>query len=418
MRRIGGTAVRTRTQLAEEIEIGLAGSLNPRRTAMRLLSLLRPEFADWASLVLPDSTTDGLRLHGGDAVGFTAIVARSPRTDTRLERLLRTGNTDLIPLGEKTAAALAEMVPLGRLRDEVAVMGDGQLLAVGLNARGATLGALMLARRSGFDSDDVAFAARIGLRAAMALDSARLYEERTQIAAVLSGALRPPSLPEVENLRLAARYRPAAEHLDIGGDFYDIIGSGSDWLLALGDVSGKGVKAAAVTGRTRQSVRTAAHFDRHPAAVLRALNGALYGLAADQFVTVLCAHVRVAADGGHADVELATAGHQGPIVIRADGRVEQLEMYGTACGMLSDVEYHAVRLRLHRNDTMLMFTDGVEEARGPDGLLGVERLVALLPAYAGAAADVVCEAVEQYVIEHVDGGPHDDIALLAVSCGR
>jgi len=405
-------------QLAEEVEVGLAGSLNHRRTALRLLTLLRPELADWAVLVLPDDRTGGVRLYGGAVVDFSDVVPRSSITDTRLDRLLRTGNTEVTSVGPGRAAdALVAILPHRRLRDEVLAIGSAELLAVALDARGATLGALLLARTDGFAAEDTEFAKRIASRAAIALDSARLYEERAHIAAVLTGALRPPSLPDIDDLRLAARYRPAAAHLDIGGDFYDVVGSDSDWLLILGDVCGKGVEAAALTGRTRQSIRTAAHFDRRPASVLRALNTVLYESGSDQFVTVLCARLQVADGGAHADIELSTAGHPAPIILRANGFVEQPDLFGTACGMVPDVHYRTADVRLHAGDTMLMFTDGVEEARGADGLYGVDRLVALLPAYAGTAPDVVCEAVEQAVVEYVDGGPHDDIALLAVTCG-
>ncbi|MHA0288701.1 PP2C family protein-serine/threonine phosphatase [Mycobacterium sp. C3-094] len=381
---------------------------------MRLLTLLKPELADWAMLALPDARSGGLVLQGGDSVGFTATISQAVIAGSRLDRVLRTGNTDATTdLGD---SSVAELLPHPALRAEVATLGVRHLLAVGLNARGATLGALLLARRGSFDADDIAFAGHLAARATIALDSARLYEERTHIAAVLSSALRPPSLPDVDHLHLAARYRPAAEHIDIGGDFYDVLGTDRDWLIALGDASGKGVEAAALTGRTRQSIRTAAYFDRRPAMLLRALNSVLYETRPEQFVTMLCAGVHIAESGSHVDVELATAGHQAPLVVRRDGHVEQLEVFGTACGMIPDVEYRTIELRLERGDTMLMFTDGVDEAHGAQGMFGVDRLAGLLPAYAGTSPDVLCEAVEQQVVEYVDGRPHDDIALLAVTC--
>ena len=383
---------------------------------MRLLTLLKPELADWAMLAMPDARSGGLLLQGGESVGFTATISQTSIAGSRLDRVLRTGNTDAT--SDIADPSLAGLLPHPALRAEVAALGLTDLLVVGLNARGATLGALLLARRGTFDADDTTFAGHLAARAAIALDSARLYEERTQIATVLSRALRPPSLPEIEHLHLAARYRPAAEHIDIGGDFYDVLGSDRDWLITLGDVSGKGVEAAALTGRTRQSVRMAAYFDRRPAMLLRALNSVLYETRPEQFVTVLCVGLHIAETGSHVDVDLATAGHQAPLVIRSDGLVEQLEVFGTACGMIPDVEYRTITLRLNRGDTMLMFTDGVDEAHGAQGLFGVDRLIGLLPAYAGASPDVVCEAVEQQVVEYVDGRPHDDIALLAVTCPR
>ncbi|MEY8016280.1 PP2C family protein-serine/threonine phosphatase [Mycobacterium servetii] len=178
------------------------------------------------------------------------------------------------------------------------------------------------------------------------------------------------------------------------------------------------MEAAALTGCARQSLRTAAYFDRRPAAVLAALNSVLDESISMPFVTVLCTRVRPNPDGTHADVELATAGHPAPIIVRADGGVEQAEVYGTAAGVVSEMAYGAVSLRLHRGDTMLLFTDGIDEARGDDGQYGTERLHALLPTYAGASPEIICEAVEQDVIEYLDGRRHDDMALLAVTCGR
>ena len=250
----------------------------------------------------------------------------------------------------------------------------------------------------------------------MALASARIDEERSLIASELQHRLRPRTLPHIDGVRLAARYRPAAEHLDIGGDFYDVFGSGNDWLVSLGDVSGKGVEAAVLTDRTRQSIRTAAHFDRSPppCSVRSILSFAswLRPIRQDRL-----RGMRTGSNESHVEIELAAAGHPGPIVLRADGRVEQVEVSGTAIGLRPDIRYHAVDVRLDRGDAMLMFTDGVDEAHGDDGFYGVERLMALLHAYAGASPEVICEAAEQNVVEYLDGRSHDDIALLAVTCG-
>jgi serine phosphatase RsbU (regulator of sigma subunit) len=414
------TAVRgARAELADEIALSLTGSLNLRRTALRLLDLIKPELADWAMLVLPDSRTGGLALYGGDDAGFTTLVARAAADDSGLARVLRTGQAERlhVALDPPSADGLAVMIPHPGLCAQAAARRPADALAVGLTARGSTVGALVTIRgHSGYGDDEMALAQRVGARAAVALDSARLYEERGLLASALQQALRPPALPDIDGVRLAARYRPAAEHLDIGGDFYDVHGSADDLLVALGDVCGKGVEAAALTGRTRQSIRTAAYFDRRPAELLTAVNSVLYEAESDRFVTVLCARVRPDRAAGQVEVELATAGHPPPLVLRANGAVEEVDVAGTAAGLLPHVRYRAIPVSLRRGDTMLMFTDGIIEARGAAGLYGVERLAALLPAYAGAAPDVVCEAVEQDVVEYLDGETHDDIALLALSC--
>ncbi|MCG5433271.1 SpoIIE family protein phosphatase [Mycobacterium sp. MYCO198283] len=410
-----------RAELAEEITAGLAGSLNLRRSALRLLTLVRPQLADWAMLVLPDSATGELLLAGGDDVTAARVLSRAAVAHSHLGRVLQTGRSELLHVALDMASAdgLSSMVPDDALRRQAASLRPADVLGLGLTARGATFGALVLVRGQGrgFDDDEVAFAERVAARAAVPLDSARLYEERARIAAALAESLRPPSLPAIDGLRLAARYRPAAEHLEIGGDFYDVHGADDDWLFSLGDVCGKGAEVAALTGRTRQSIRMAAHFDRRPAPLLSAVNTVMHESGATPFVTVVCARVRSVADGGRADVELVAAGHPAPIVLRADGTVEQVAASGTAAGVLRQVSYRPAHVQLRRGDTLLMFTDGIDEARGADGFYGVERLLRLLPAYAGAAPDTVCEAVEQDVIEFLDGHPHDDMALLAVSCG-
>ena len=412
--------LRALDQLVDDVGTGLSGSLNLRRTALRLLTMIRPRLADWAMVVLPGDRQGALTIVGGDDAGFHAVISASAIADTELGRALRTGGTELrhVMMDAEAEADLAGMIPHPRLAAEAATMRPADLLTVGLTARGTTIGALVMIRCEGrgFDDLDVTAAERVAARAAMALDSARLYEERGRIATVLQRSLRSPSLPSVDGARLAARYRPAAEHLDIGGDFYDVHGRGDDWLLSVGDVSGKGVEAAALTGRTRQSIRTACHFDRRPEVVLDALNTVLFDEHTKDFVTVVCARMRRDADGQFM-VDVASAGHPAPIVLRADGRIEPVGVGGTAVGMVAKVQYRPVTVTLASGDTMLMFTDGVDEAMGADGLYGVDRLLGLLPRYAGADPEVLCEAIEQDVLEYLDGRQHDDIALLAVTCG-
>jgi serine phosphatase RsbU (regulator of sigma subunit) len=150
--------------------------------------------------------------------------------------------------------------------------------------------------------------------------------------------------------------------------------------------------------------------------VLSVLNSVLHDEGTVQFVTVVCARMRMT-DDGSLQMDLASAGHPAPIVVRADGRVEQPEVGGAAAGMMARVSYRPVTIRLQPGDSMLMFTDGIDEAFGDDGQYGVDRLMALLPPYAGAGPEVICEVVEQKVLEYLDGRVHDDIALLAVACG-
>lgn len=405
----------------DDFEFALNGSLNLRRTVLRLLTAVRPVMADWAMLALPDHRTGGLALYGGANVAFTAVISRSSATERGLDQVLRTGQRVHRLIGpDESAADIAARMRHAGLAQELAALRPVDVLVLALTARGATMGAFVLARTAGrqFDDDTIGEAERLAATAAVALDSARLYEERGQLAAVLKRTLRPPTLPRLTGFGIAARYRPAVEHLEVGGDFYDVVGTDDDLLVTLGDVCGKGVDSAALTLQARQTVRTATHFDRRPASVLDALNSVLCEQKATGFVTALCARVRGGQDGQGAEADIAAAGHPGPIVLRANGDVEQVDVSGIAAGVKPGVLYRPATVRLHRGDTMLMFTDGVEEARRDERLYGVPRLLGLLPAYAGAGGDVICEAVERDVLEYLDGEPHDDIALLAVTCER
>ncbi|ADB35365.1 protein serine phosphatase with GAF(s) sensor(s) [Kribbella flavida DSM 17836] len=412
------TGPRLRPELAEEVALAMAGSLNLRRTVLQLLTTVRPELADWAVVLLTDLRTGAIRVFGGDDVGASARVSRRTLAGTALERILHTGQSELLHVDIDTPAGdgLATLVPTDRLRQQASALHPVDILGLPLTARGTTLGALIVVRGQGrgYAEQEVVVAEQIAQRAALALDSARLYEERSRIATALQRSLVPPPLPTLPGVDLAARYRAAAEHLDVGGDFYDVYAAGDDLLVTLGDVAGKGVEAAVLTGRARQSLRTAAYFEHRPGPLLSALNAVVYEDRSDRFVTVICARVAVTPDW--LDVELAVAGHTAPFVLRGDGTVSQVEADGTVAGVLPAVEYDTSTVRLRPGDSLLMFTDGVEEARGDDGFYGLDRIAALLSRYAGAGSEVICGALEQDVVEHLNGRSHDDIALLAITC--
>ncbi|APE15730.1 serine/threonine protein phosphatase [Mycobacterium sp. WY10] len=404
-----------------DVEVALDGSLNLRRTALTLLTAVRPALADWAVLAMPDEPTGGLALHGGTSVTFSAVISRSSASERGIDQVLRTGQRlhrhvdhDMSP------AEIGTRLRHSGLAEELARLRPVDVLTLPLTARGATLGVFVLARTEGrvFDPDTIVEAERVAARAAVALDSARLYEERGRLATVLQRTLRPPQLPQLTGFSVAARYRPAVEHLEVGGDFYDVLGTDDDLLITLGDVCGKGVDTAALTLQARQTIRTATHFDRRPDRVLDALNSVLCDQKVGAFVTALYARVRRGLDGQPAEADIAAAGHPGPMLIRANGHVEQVDVAGIAAGVKRGVPYRPATVQLHCGDTLLMFTDGVEEARREERLYGVPRLLEILPAYAGAGGEVICEAVERDVLEYLDGDPHDDMALLAVTCER
>ncbi|MGW7686315.1 PP2C family protein-serine/threonine phosphatase [Kribbella sp. NPDC054772] len=412
----GTTAVRP--ELADEIGLAMTGSLNMRRSVLRLLDGVCPEVADWAVVALINPRGTGLQVFGGNDLGSVVTVPRRRLAGKALERVLANGLTELMHVATAGIEdGLASLVPHPQLREEASSLRPADVLATGLTARGATLGALILVRGQGrgFGPDDIATAERIAARASLALDSARLYEQRGQIAEALQDSLVPPPLPEIPGVALGARYRPAAEQLDIGGDFYDVFGSGGDWLIALGDVCGKGVEAAVLTGRTRQSIRTAAHFERDPGALMSALSSVFHNDVSNRFVTLVCLRIRSGGEDG-LTVDVAVAGHAPPLLVRSGGEVSEVAADGAVLGVVADEEYSTATVRLAPGDQLVLFTDGIEEARGESGFYGHDRLRELLGRYAGAGPDVVCAALEQDVVEHLAGRSHDDIAVLSVGC--
>ncbi|WP_216215975.1 PP2C family protein-serine/threonine phosphatase [Amycolatopsis aidingensis] len=387
-----------------------------RRTIQALLQLAVPYLADWAMLAVRDGGSTTLFAHASDGTRTGPLRPGPPEEVAAwLNRIHRLRRAERLPeAGKHTGLAMA--IPDESLRRQVAALLPAEVLGASLGSCG---GALVLVRAGGrrYAEPELALAEEFARRAEFTLDAVRTHEQRAEVATVLQASLRPPRLPEVAGVRVAARCRSAFAHLDIGGDFYDLHGAGDDWSLVIGDVCGKGVDAAVLTGRARQTIRTAAHFDRSPSAVLAALNDVLYEGDSDRFVTVVCARLRPDPVRGRAEVTLAIAGHPAPIVLRADGRIEETELGGTLSGVLPDLSYEETTCTLEAGDLMLFFTDGIYEARGPEGFFGLERLRELLPGYAGAEPERVCAAVEERVVEHLAGAAHDDMALLALRCG-
>ena len=177
----------------------------------------------------------------------------------------------------------------------------------------------------------------------MAIDNARLYTERSRIAHTLQVKLLPERLPDIPGTPMAARYRAAGELNEVGGDFYDVFQRSPDeWALVVGDVSGKGAEAAAVTALARYTLRAAALEAAPPSGALRRLNTAMLYDDTSQFATVVRGlSVRRRGRTG-IDVRLSLAGHPAPAVLRRDGSVEMAGRFGTMAGMRTDIAVHDV----------------------------------------------------------------------------
>jgi serine phosphatase RsbU (regulator of sigma subunit) len=289
-------------------------------------------------------------------------------------------------------------------------------LVAPMRARGRMLGAIAIAsfgdRR--FTDDDVRVVKELARRAAFAVDNARLYGETNYIADRLQRSLLPPHLPEIRGVEIAARFRPAGDRNEVGGDFYDIFQTGPNrWAITIGDVCGKGPDAAAVTALARHTLRASAiRGDDQPDELLRALNDAMLvdNPTEFQFCTVAFASLEIGA--GSTKLAVSSGGHPLPVVLRAGGQVESAGEPGTLLGVVPEPALSCAEIELFRGDTLVFYTDGITEARTPNGLFGYEGLLKAMRASAGSDAAEIAERIEQTMLDVQSGGLRDDVALV------
>jgi serine phosphatase RsbU (regulator of sigma subunit) len=314
------------------------------------------------------------------------------------------------------STALRSAVPAADLREQLTSLRAMDLLSIALTARGTTYGALTVARRGGdgFDATAVRFLQDFAQQVAVGLDTTRALADSRRVAAAVAVDLNPPVLPQLTGVDFAGYYRLAFAQESLGGDFYDVHGDDDEWTVVMGDVCGKGVEASVLTGKVRQTVRTAALVDRDPAAVLALTNRVLNVGADDRLVTAICARGRRVDD--HLHLEVATAGHPGPYVIRADGSVERVRVSGAPLGVAPRTVYTPTTVDLAPGETCLFFTDGVPDSPGRRSRFGEERIRTVLEATGAQEAGVQVESLARAVSTHVQDRAHDDIAILAVQC--
>jgi len=243
---------------------------------------------------------------------------------------------------------------------------------------------------------------------------AEMSEERaTSLARTLQQTLIPPVVPEIAGLEVGGEYRPAGDGSEVGGDFYDIFqAADDDWVVAIGDVCGKGAEAAVVTALARYTLRAAAVRNPSPAYALSVLNDALCRDETDRFCTA--AVLRLTRADGHWTVTACAAGHPPPLHVDAQGRVIELGGSGPLLGVLDEVDLSESVLTLGAAETLLVYTDGVIEARALDGAFyGEERLRTTLATARGSAADTAASLLAD-VLEFQRGAARDDIAIVAL----
>ena len=302
------------------------------------------------------------------------------------------------PFGDENL--LLVMTPIGHLSGWLFANLWWMVLGLGVLVTGAfgSLTKRLLARR------DVALA--------LAEENERLYAEQRHIAETLQLSLLPDFLAEPAGVSVAARYWPAGSANLIGGDFYDLFVVDDDrWAVAIGDVCGKGIEAAALTGLARHTLRTAARHSTSPTEVLQSVHQALRDHRPPTFCTA-CFGYLTRLENGSYRIDLSLGGHPQPLLLHADGRVEAVGERGTLLGMI-EPSLATTTIDVHPGDTLVFYTDGLTDAPA-DQAVSVEELTALLEADGDQPIEHFADSIRALKRRRRPLGSGDDTALLIV----
>ncbi|HEY5261840.1 MAG TPA: GAF domain-containing SpoIIE family protein phosphatase, partial [Solirubrobacteraceae bacterium] len=413
----------TESFMAEASRV-LASSMDYAETLGRVAQLAVPRIADWCAVdvLSEDGRIQRVAVHHSDPDRL-ALVERldrvyKPALDDPLgvPEVIRSGNariyTNIPP--DALAAYARDDEHLELLR----AIGATAVIIVPMAGATKTIGAITLVSAESarhLSPADLALAERLARRAGTAVENARLYTERTRIAHTLQQALLPESLPDVRGVEMEARYCAAGELNEVGGDFYDVFEYDTDrWVLVIGDVCGKGPRAAGVTALARHTLRAAAMSGQSLPEMLGTLHRALRRQPPGADLCTVCL-VMVHRAPGHTRLTVALAGHPPPLLIDSDGRGRQIGRPGTLLGVLDPVSITEDQTEMHLGETLLLYTDGVPDAGVPGGeLLGEQGLLELCRQAPTLTLSGLLEHIEHAALDRAEGGLRDDIALLGV----
>jgi len=421
------------TRLGDEREAALAAE----RAAARRLRALYEISRSFAQSLSLDETLEALARTVVDVLDVDAAVVRMP--DERREQLLpHAVHVRDDTLADAFRGIVGHAAPFGhrevqhlfrdgrgfRLRPDTRdqfvpslapflVKGwTGAILPIALPSE--VLASLEIYRfRPGSPlTDEVVEAAEaIGAQAALAIDNARLYQQQKQFADTMQRSLLPRARPVVEGLEVGEVYEPSSR-VEIGGDLYDFLALDDGRLaVVLGDVTGHGVEATADMAMAKFVFRSLVREHAEPADFLTAANDVICReIAGGKFISMSY----VVVDGVAGTVAAASAGHPPPRLVLDDGTVSRLAPHGLVLGIEPGQEYSDVRAELPRGASLVLYTDGVIEARREGELYGDDRLDALLAERHDLPVRALATAVAEDAREFAGGDLSDDVAVVAI----
>ncbi len=402
--------------LAEASEI-LASSLDYEQTLRNVASLAVPGFADWCAVDLVGDRGDRIPVAVAHSDPAKLALAERLRAHEPEEvdpqrgvgRVFRTGQAELHP--EITDAMLLAGARNAEHFALLREVGMSSAMIVPLRTAGRTIGALSLINAEShrrFDREALTVAQQIADRAATAVENSRLYTSRSEIAATLQRSLLPEELPQIDGWELAALYRAAGEGMEVGGDFYDVFPVAGGWVVLIGDVTGKGVAAAAMTSLVRHSARVIAEDRSSPEAILRRLDATLRGQGQLSLCSVLCVRI------SEAGVTIGSAGHPLPLLIGGDGSLGSVGEPGSLLGAFDDADWPQTTIAVDPGDALLLYTDGVTDTVGADGRLGDGGLRRLAAEVAGQPACELLAGLDRRLRDFQVGRQADDTAAVVM----
>ncbi|MEA2493298.1 MAG: hypothetical protein QOJ29_1209 [Thermoleophilaceae bacterium] len=393
----------------------LASSLDYTNTLQRVAELAVPGLADWCSVSIPrGELLDTVAVAHSDPQMLELAREYAARWPTRLDaadgsaQVFRTGEPTLIPAITPDLYEAAQLEP-EQLAD-IQRLGLHSVIVVPMATAERVVGVLSLVSaesRRRFSPADLELALELGRRAATAIENARLYTELERVATTLQRSLLPPELPEVPGWKFHSLYMPAGGETDVGGDFYDVFPTAAGWMAVMGDVVGRGPAAASLTAMGRYTLRTAGSLVGTPTMGLARLNDNLR----ERGEMALCTVAIVLLREGSSEASLVCAGHPLPYLVR-DGQVTAVGRTGPLLGAFEHGHWLPSALELLAGDVLVLYTDGVLDARGEEGRFGEERLEATLAGT--ASAEDAVERIRRAVTDFAGGEQDDDTAVLAL----
>src|SRR4051794_10397978 len=420
------TAVK-RAELAQRVlaEAGrvLVSSLDYAETLQQVAMLAVPDLADWCGADMPGrgGLIEPVAIGHVDAERVAIARELRSRYPVRMDEpdglaAVMRGDAPHYLVHETPDEALVAFAADERHLELMRDVGFNSIMVVPMVGRLGIVGTLTfvsaLPRR--FDDDDLELAIELGRRAGIAVENARLYSERADIAHTLQVALVPDPVPLAPGWDVAALYRPAGEATEAGGDFYDMVRTDDGWLVVMGDVAGKGARAASLTALARYTLRTAAMLTGDPAAALAALNSGLMRRQDVAYCTAALVALEEDGDGTRARARVFSAGHPLPVLL-SGGTARELGRSGPLLGAIEGADWPSEEFVIGAGDRLVLYTDGVTDARGEEDRFGDHRLLELLSGVDGAPPAEVVRMIDGALQGFQAGPQRDDTALLAVA---